>query len=178
MRRATLIAANVGRFFAFLFIFVGVWQMFTGNFGGGLWVAFIGWFLDNAASAQVQQTVFQGLLAGHKVSQAMSSQYVWVPSDVTLQQVVNEQIPAGGQRCVLVNRGGETVGLLTLHRIREVPRNEWGGNQRRPSHAPAARIEAPWPGWGIMDRSPADGSRRSQPTARDQRRPGGRHAEP
>jgi Zn-dependent protease len=48
MRRATLIAANVGRFFPFLFIFVGVWQMFTGNFGGGLWIAFIGWYLDNA----------------------------------------------------------------------------------------------------------------------------------
>jgi len=55
MRRATLIAANVGRFFAMVFIFVGVWQMFSGNFGGGLWIAVIGWFLDNAASAQVHR---------------------------------------------------------------------------------------------------------------------------
>ena len=66
MRRATLIAANGGRFFAFLFIFIGVWQMFGGNFGGGLWIAFIGWFLDNAASAQVQQVMIQGLLTGHR----------------------------------------------------------------------------------------------------------------
>ena len=68
--------------------------------------------------------MFQGLLSGYKVSQAMSSQFVSVPSDEMLQQVVDEQILGGGQRCVLVNRGGETVGLLTLHRIREVPRNE------------------------------------------------------
>ena len=47
MRRATLIAAYVGRFFAFLFIFFGVWQMFGGNVGNGLWIAFIGWFLDS-----------------------------------------------------------------------------------------------------------------------------------
>ena len=67
MRRATLIAANVGRFFAFLFIFVGVLQMISGNFTGGLWIAFIGWFLDNAASVQVQQVMVQGLLTGHKV---------------------------------------------------------------------------------------------------------------
>ena len=67
MRRATLIAANVGRLFAFLFIFVGVWQMFSGNFTGGVWIAFIGWFLENAASAQVQQVMVQGLLAGHRV---------------------------------------------------------------------------------------------------------------
>ena len=53
MRRATIIAANGGRFFAFLFIFIGVWLMVRGNFGGGLWIVFIGWFLDTAASAQV-----------------------------------------------------------------------------------------------------------------------------
>jgi len=125
MRRATLIAGNVGRLFAFLFIFVGVWQMFTGNFGGGLWIAFIGWFLDNAASAQVQQVVFQGLLAGHRVSQAMSTQCAAVPADLTLQQLVDEHILGSGKRCFLVNRGGETIGLMTLHRIKEVPRPEW-----------------------------------------------------
>ncbi len=49
LRRATLIAANVGRFIAFLFILFGVWQMFGGNFVNGLWIAFIGWFLESAA---------------------------------------------------------------------------------------------------------------------------------
>ena len=125
MRRATLIAANVGRFFAFLFIFAGVWQMFHGNFGGGLWIAFIGWFLDNAASAQVQQLMFQGLLAGHRVSQAMSTHCAAVPADLTLQQLVDEHILGSGQRCFLVNRGDSTVGLMTLHRIKEVPRGQW-----------------------------------------------------
>ena len=125
MRRATLIAANVGRFFAFLFIFAGVSQMFSGNLGGGLWIAFIGWFLDNAASAQVQQVMFQGLLAGHKVSQAMSTHCAAVPADLTLQQLVDDHILGNGQRCFLVNRGNTTVGLMTLHRIKEVPRSEW-----------------------------------------------------
>ena len=73
MRRATLrCPSERGRFFGFLFIFVGVWRIFSGDFGGGVWIAFIGWFLDNAASAQIQQVMFQGLLAGHKVAQAMS----------------------------------------------------------------------------------------------------------
>jgi Zn-dependent protease/CBS domain-containing protein len=125
MRRATVIAANGGRFFAFLLIFVGVWQMFSGNFGGGLWIAFIGWFLDNAASNQLHQTEFQGLLAGHRVSQAMSSPCAAVPADLTLQQLVDDHILASGQRCFLVNRGDATVGLMTLHRVKEVPRPEW-----------------------------------------------------
>src|SRR5208283_89434 len=99
MRRATLIAANVGRFFAFLLIFIGVWQIFTGNFGNGVWIAFIGWFLDNAASAQVHQVMFQSLLAGHKVSQAMSTHCATVSADLTLQELVDEHILTSGQRC-------------------------------------------------------------------------------
>ena len=125
MRRATLLAANVGRFFGFLFIVVGVWRMFRGDFGGGVWIAFIGWFLDSAATAQVQQVMFQGLLAGHTVSQAMSSRCATVPADLTLQQLVDEHILGGGQRCFLVNRGATPVGMMTLHRIKDVPRGEW-----------------------------------------------------
>ncbi len=125
MRRATLIAANSGRFFGFLFIFFGVWNMLNGNFGGGLWIAFIGWFLDNAASQQVHQVMFQGLLAGHTVSQAMSTHCKTVPADLTLQQLVDEHILGGGQRCFLVTREAKTVGMITLHRIKEVPRHDW-----------------------------------------------------
>ena len=125
MRRATLVAANVGRFFAFMLIFAGVWQMFSGNPGGGIWLAVIGWFLDNAASAQVQQMMFQDLLAGHKVSQAMSSHGAAVSVDLTLQALVDEHILGSGQRSFLVNRGGDAVGLMTLQRITEVPRTAW-----------------------------------------------------
>ena len=158
MRRATLIAAHVGRFFAFLFIFVGVWQMFGGNFGNGLWIAFIGWFLDNAASAQIQQVMFQGLLAGHRVSQAMSTNCPAVPADLTLQQLVDEHILGGGQRCFLVNRGDNTVGLMTLHRIKEVPRPQWSTTSAAQVMLPLEQLKRLdpdtelWPALEEMDR--------------------------
>jgi len=125
MRRSTLIAANGGRLIAFLFIFAGVWQMASRNFGGGLWIAFIGWFLDNAASAQVQQVMVQGLLAGHTVAQAMSRHCASVPADASLQDLVDKHILGSGQHCLLVQHGDETIGLITLQRIKEVPRAQW-----------------------------------------------------
>ncbi|MBU6462203.1 MAG: site-2 protease family protein [Bradyrhizobium sp.] len=125
MNRSTVVAASVGRFFAFLLIFAGTLQMFSGNLGGGLWIALIGWFLDNAASVQIQQVTLRGLLIGHRVKQAMSTRYAIVPDDLTLQQLVDEQILGCGQRSFLVNRGDRTVGLITLHRVKEVPRQEW-----------------------------------------------------
>lgn len=126
MRRATLIAAGVGRFFGLLFIFIGAWQMFAGNFGGGLWIAFIGWFLDSAAAAQLQQVAFQTMLAGHTVGQAMGGRCPEVSADLTLQDLVDEHILGTGRRCFLVKRGEEIVGLMTLHRVKEVPRENWG----------------------------------------------------
>jgi Zn-dependent protease/CBS domain-containing protein len=124
MRRATLFAANVGRLFGFFFIFVGVWRIFSGDVAG-FWIAFVGWFLDGAATAQIHQVMFQGLLAGHTVSQTMSRDCVTISPDASLQEVVDQHILSGGRRCVLVSRGENTVGLITLHRIKEVPRDEW-----------------------------------------------------
>ena len=160
MRRATLIAANVGRLFAFLFIFIGVWQMVSGNFGGGLWIAFIGWFLDTAASAQVQQVMIQGLLTGHKVSQAMSTHCAAVPADLTLQKLVDEHILGSGQRCFLVNRGENTVGLMTLHRIKEVPRPDWATTSAAQVMLPMEQLKCIEPDtelWAALQKMDRDG---------------------
>src|SRR6266699_218219 len=96
-RRATLIAADTGRFVGFLFIAFGVWLALRGNFFNGLWIAFIGWFLESAAAAQVQQQVMQGLLAGHKVSEAMGRDYTPIPADTTLESVVHDHILTSGR---------------------------------------------------------------------------------
>jgi Zn-dependent protease len=125
LRRATIIAANVGRLFAYLFILFGVYQMFTGNFGNGLWIAFIGWFLDTAASSQVQQQTVQELLSGHLVSNAMRREYAGVSPETTLEQLVNEHIMSSGQRRFIVEKDGRVVGLVTLHHIKAIPRAEW-----------------------------------------------------
>ena len=125
LRRATLIAATLGRGIGFLFILFGVWQLLTGKVGNGLWIAFIGWFLENAAMGQIWQQQVASLLAGHKVSEAMSQRCVMVPAELTLRDLVDQHILGQGLRCMVVRRGEDAVGLLTLHHVREVPRDQW-----------------------------------------------------
>jgi CBS domain-containing protein len=124
-RRATLIAASTGRFFGFLFVVWGVWQVLRGNIVNGLWTAFIGWFLESAARAQVQQQTMQGLLAGHKVAEAMGDTCTRVPENISLQELVDQEVLTHGRRCFLVDRGNRVAGLLTLHDIKEIPRGTW-----------------------------------------------------
>jgi Zn-dependent protease len=129
LRKATLVAANLGRFIAFLFIFVGFWQMFSGNFGNGLWIAFIGWFLESASSAQLRQQVIHEALKGHTVGDAMSRSFAEIASNVSLQQLIHDHILLTGQRTFIVKNDGKVVGLLTLHQIKQVPRTEWSTTQ-------------------------------------------------
>jgi Zn-dependent protease len=124
-RRATLIAANVGRFIAFISILIGVGLIFNGNLSNGLWTVFIGWFLESAAASQVQHQRLQDLLAGHKASEAMRQNYAVIPADTTLQQLVDHHILGSGQRSLVVEQGENVVGLVTPHRIQDVPRTEW-----------------------------------------------------
>lgn len=123
MRKATIMAANVGRFIAFLFIFFGVWQILIGHFLNGLWIVFIGWFLDGAASAQIQQLFVQRLLSGHTVAQAMNPNYISIPYDISIQELIEQHIFGHGKRCFIVQKNGQAMGFITLHHIKNVPSN-------------------------------------------------------
>jgi Zn-dependent protease/CBS domain-containing protein len=141
LRRATLVAASLGRFIAYLFILLGVWQMFTGNFGNGLWIAFIGWFLENAAASEIRQQTIQDLLAGHYVADAMRRDYTVVKPGDTLEQLVNEHILGAGRRSLIVEQNDKVVGLLTLHDVKEVPRSEWTTTTTAQAMIPAERMK-------------------------------------
>ena len=160
MRRATLIAANVGRFIAYLFIVFGVWQILVGNLMNGIWIAFIGWFLESAARGQVQQLALRDLLAGHKVSQAMNRHYTAVPDDTTLQHLVDDHILGSGRRSFVVKRSDEAVGLLTLHHVKEVPRSEWPTTTSAQAMIPIEQTKRVQPDaelWAALEEMDRDG---------------------
>jgi Zn-dependent protease len=160
LRRATLIAATVGRIIAFLFILFGVWQMFSGQFGNGLWIAFIGWFLEGAANAQVQQQTLHDLLAGHRVTEVMSRGYATVPPDVTLQNLVDARILSNGHRCFVVTQGEQPLGLLTLQDVKQVPRADWPEKTAEDAMVPVADVKTAEPNeelWEAMEEMDRDG---------------------
>jgi len=121
LRKSTIIAARTGRFIAFLFIFWGAMQILHGRFGDGLWILFIGWFLDSAAAAQIQQSDIRALLEGHTVREAMSRHFGVIEPDISLQTLVDYHIIGEGRRSLIVRKDGRVLGMLTLHHLREIP---------------------------------------------------------
>jgi Zn-dependent protease/CBS domain-containing protein len=126
LRKATRWATWVGRGVAYLFIFVGVGQMFLGSFLDGLWAIFIGWFLNNAAESSYQQVVLKDMLARVTVGDVMAQQCVAVPSDLRLNRLINDLVLDRGHRCFFVTDDGDVKGLITLDNIRAAPREFQG----------------------------------------------------
>jgi Zn-dependent protease/CBS domain-containing protein len=124
-QQATRIAAVTGRFFGFALIFLGVWQALGGNFLNGLWIAFIGWFLESAAGSQFQQDLMKRLIADHKVAEAMAHDLPRIPGNVTVQDLVDKYVLTRGARCFIVTSGNGPVGMVTLAGIRQAPRAGW-----------------------------------------------------
>lgn len=124
-RKATRIASFSGQVVAFGFIGVGVFTILRGEFLNGLWLAFIGWFLQNAAASSYAQTNMQHLLRGIKVGQVMAKECVRVPRLMPINQLVEENVLHRGQRCFFVADDDVLEGMLTLHDITEIPRQKW-----------------------------------------------------
>jgi len=123
--RATRIAAQVGQLVAFFFIIWGIFRFFGGAGFGGLWIAFIGWFLLDAARASYAQVVTTENLRGVRVGDVMARDCPVVDGNSNLQTFVDEHLLHTGRRCFVVEEQGRIVGLITPHEVKEVERQKW-----------------------------------------------------
>lgn len=124
--RSTRLASQVGQTVAFIVILLGLFQFFTehGNFGG-LWLAFIGWFLLDAARTSYAQVGLVSALRGLRVADIMDRNYPTVESLLSLQDFVNEYLLRGGLRGYVVTRGDQIVGFITPNEVKGVARDLW-----------------------------------------------------
>ena len=66
-------AARGGRILGFILIGLGLLQFVAGSLVGGVWMAFIGWFLLTAARTEENQVLDRQSLAGVRVADAMTA---------------------------------------------------------------------------------------------------------
>jgi Zn-dependent protease len=124
--RSTRLASQIGQAVALLIILLGLFQFFTqhGNFSG-LWLAFIGWFLLDAARTTYAQAGLVSELRGHSVAEIMEHDCPTVEPYVSLQDLVDQYFLHSGLRAYVVVHNGQIVGLITPHEVKSVARERW-----------------------------------------------------
>ena len=147
LRRATRWAAAAGRAFAAILILAGFAMMlgftipaFGTGLVGGLWLALIGWFLNNAAIASVRQQQWHAALADVPVRRVMRTDVTTVGPDVSVSELVDGYLMTSGQRSFPVLDGRRFVGSIGIDDVRSVPRERWGTMAVADVMQPAAKL--------------------------------------
>jgi Zn-dependent protease len=151
LRTATRWAAGIGQFVAYLLIFYGILQLFTSNVLNGIWFAFIGWFMLNAAQSANRQVALDLLLRGVHVADVLRPVPLTVPAESTLQEVVDHTLLPNGLRMVPVMQGDQFVGLLTLADVRHIPRERWPQTPASSVMIPLERLHVVAPQQDLSD---------------------------
>ncbi len=138
MRRATDVAASVGQGVGFLLIFWGVSQVFGGSFLNGLWTAFIGWFLNNAAEASRRSVGARESLRGVRVETLMDREPPIVDPRLSVREFVFDSVLQRGQRAALLTEDGRLLGIASITDAKKVPQEAWAAT-------PLGRIMTPAP---------------------------------
>jgi Zn-dependent protease len=121
---ATRIAASIGRGFGFLFIAGGVALFFTNDLSG-LWLAFIGWFLLGAASAEARYLAVHDALGGLRVRDLMVRDPQTVAPSMSIGDLMDRVVWTHRHTTYPVVEDGRAVGLLPFRCVAQVPRGEW-----------------------------------------------------
>ncbi|OBI27902.1 zinc metalloprotease [Mycobacterium sp. E1386] len=119
--RASIGAAHAGRVVAFILIGLGLAEFLLGGVIGGVWLAFIGWFIFAASREEETRISTQQMFSGVRVADAMTAGPHTAPGWITVDDFVQRYVLGDRHSAYpVVDRSGAITGLITLRRLREV----------------------------------------------------------
>jgi CBS domain-containing protein len=133
---ATWVASAVGRGFGFLLVGLGLFMLIAEGTFSGAWLAFVGWFLLQAATAEARYVATKQALDGLRVRDLMSREPVTVDADLTLGQFMDDVACSRRFTTYPVLEQGRPIGLLAFRSVASVPREEWNTRRVRDAMVP------------------------------------------
>ena len=125
LRKATFVASRVGSVVGIVFVLFGFFMVFWGHFIFGFWMVMIGFFLRQASSASYFQVIVDSALRGFTAGDAMKTDFVSVPPNISVQELVDDYVFKFHLDCYPVMDGRELLGLVVVEDIKSMPRQAW-----------------------------------------------------
>jgi Zn-dependent protease len=125
LKWATRIASYSGFAFAFILIVLGVFNLFRGNFVGGIWWILLGFFLRAASESSYQRVLVRRVLGGEPVARLMRTEVHTVPPSLSVREFVEDHVYRYHFKMFPVVEEGHLQGCVTTRQVRGVPREEW-----------------------------------------------------
>jgi Zn-dependent protease/CBS domain-containing protein len=128
---ATRTASRVARVFAYVLIAAGLAELILLGSFGGVWLAFLGWFLLQAAAGEARTLAARQALGGLRVADVMVRDPATVRDDLPIGRFMDDVVWSRRFTTYPVVQDGRAVGLLPFRCVAEIPRGEWDGRTVR-----------------------------------------------
>jgi Zn-dependent protease/CBS domain-containing protein len=125
LQRATRVASLTGQTLGYLLVMFGFVALLGGDILGGLWIAFIGWFLSGAAANSRQSQTLHAALSSIAVGSVMDQAPPCCNQRTTVETFVFQYAVEHGHRAVLVVEDAQLVGLASVADVKHIPREAW-----------------------------------------------------
>lgn len=125
LRTATNIAAGIGQGFGWILIGLGVYIALMGNILSGLWIAFIGWFLNSAADSSRRELTMRETLRGVHVRDVMDPSPACIGPETPVSDIVQQTFLQAGYRAAPVCQGDKLDGIVTITDVKKIPQDRW-----------------------------------------------------
>src|SRR5918912_2027205 len=127
--QSTKIAIKIGTAISYVFMAIGFIIMLSGSFIGGVWLLFIGWFLNSGAQSYLEQHQISTALSGLYLKDIMNTRFVSVKSDITVNELINNyfnvyrksEFPVVLAEGEDAPNGNELLGAVTAKQALKVP---------------------------------------------------------
>jgi Zn-dependent protease/CBS domain-containing protein len=120
--RAAVSAARAGRIVAYALIGIGLVEFLAGFLVGGVWMAFVGWFLLTASRGEETAIAIRQSLAGVSVAEVMTARPRTAPGWISVEEFIQRYLLGDRHSSYPVeNSDGTITGLITLGQLRDVP---------------------------------------------------------
>ena len=137
---ATRVASDIGQGFGYLFIALGIAMFILEGAFSGAWLAFIGWFVLQAAKQEARYIATEEALEGLRVRDLMAPRPATVEADSTIGRFMDDVAWSRRFTSYPVLEAGRPVGLLLFGAVASVPRNEWDTRRVRELMIPLDRV--------------------------------------
>ena len=124
IRWATQLSSKIGGGFGIILIIIGLIEVITGNFVGGIWMFLIGMFIRGASQTAYKQLILRRSLEGEKVRRFMKSDPVTVSPSLSVEDLVEDYIYKHHYKMYPVVEDGKLIGCVTINQVKEIPKEE------------------------------------------------------
>jgi Zn-dependent protease/CBS domain-containing protein len=158
IRRATQWASSLGQAFAWLLIASGLAMVlgahvpvFGSGIASGIWLAFIGWFLNNAALVSYRELLLRDALHDVAISRMMLTRFDSVTPQMPLRELLEDHVLRSEQRAFPVVEDERLVGMVCRSDLGNLVQNQRDSLTVRDIMKPASELTAVGPRADAMD---------------------------